>query len=178
MEEKWKDIKGFGGRYQVSNLGRVRSREVRARTYQGTRKVPAKIFKGFDNGNGYKVVTLRMSANKKKNFYIHRLVGEAFIPNPKNLQVINHKDFDKSNNKASNLEWLSVEQNIRYSAPRMRHPKNKCKASNTGEKYISKRKEGWFRVTIRQFNIYRRFKTLEEAKSFKEKAFAKGGDVI
>lgn len=119
-----------------------------------------------------------MSANKKKNFYIHRLVGEAFIPNPKNLQVINHKDFDKSNNKASNLEWLSVEQNIRYSAPRMRHPKNKCKASNTGEKYISKRKEGWFRVTIRQFNIYRRFKTLEEAKSFKEKAFAKGGDVI
>lgn len=90
--EEWRDIKQYEGLYQVSNLGRVRSR--------------FKVLKTFDNGNGYLKVVIR-----KKNHYVHRLVADAFIQNSFNKNEVNHKDMDRGNNRADNLEWTPSSEN-------------------------------------------------------------------
>ena len=119
MEEIWKDIEGYEGIYQVSNLGRVRSldREVpncNAAGYVGTKILRGKILKPLKMANsGYMEVHLK-SNGQVKHGRIHRLVAEAFIPNPDNLPEINHKDEDKTNNRADNLEWCDRQYNSNY----------------------------------------------------------------
>nr|DAW56158.1 MAG TPA: homing endonuclease [Caudoviricetes sp.] len=117
--------------------------------------------KPTDNGNGYFIISLR-KCHKRKNFYIHRLVAQHFIDNPNDLNVVNHKDYNTKNNKASNLEWVTQKENVQYSTERMKKPKS-VTHSNTKEKYISYRKEkGKYRVTINR-KEYGAFNTLEEA---------------
>lgn len=98
MTEVWKDIKGYEGLYQVSNIGRVKSllndREI--------------ILKG-GNSSGYRTVGLN-----GKTYFVHRLVGENFIPNPDNLPQINHRNELKSDNNVSNLEWCTACYNANY----------------------------------------------------------------
>lgn len=109
MSEIWKDVAGYEGLYQVSDQGRVRSLwfgEVR-------------ILKLRDKGNGYLCVRLYRNGTMKDN-YVHRLVAKAFIPNPSNFPVINHKDEDKTNNAVDNLEWCTVEYNQNYGTCRTR----------------------------------------------------------
>lgn len=121
MKEIWKDIKGYEGLYQVSNLGRVKSldrwRPVTEKTLKkgykpkmtkGTILKPSKLKKG------YLQVSLQKNG-KKKWKRIHQLVAETFIPNLNNYPIINHKDENKQNNLVSNLEWCDYEYNIRYS---------------------------------------------------------------
>ena len=103
MEEIWKDIKGFEGKYQVSNLGRVR----------GFVRVKGKILSYHPSSDGYLRAELRKDG-KKIRFYVHRLVAQAFISNPDNLPEVNHKDEDKTNNKVDNLEWCTHEYNANY----------------------------------------------------------------
>ncbi len=105
MKEIWKDIEGYEGLYQVSNLGDVRSLK-----YAGGNKV--KILKQ-GNVNGYKRVSLHKN-NKQKNYFVHRLVAMTFIPNPNNLPLVNHKDENKTNNSVDNLEWCTQKYNINY----------------------------------------------------------------
>ena len=101
MKEIWKDIKGFEGLYQVSNLGRVKSLRRNIILRQGiTRK-------------GYESVLL-CTNSIHKGYYIHRLVAHAFIPNPDNLPQVNHKDENKTNNCVGNLEWCDGKYNINY----------------------------------------------------------------
>lgn len=108
MEEIWKDVKGYEGYYEISNLGRVRST-----SYKGVR-----ILKPAKMRNGYLNVILCVNQRRlHKN--IHRLVAEAFIPNPNNYDTVNHKNEDKTDNRVENLEWLSAEDNTRYSNPKM-----------------------------------------------------------
>lgn len=94
--EIWKDIKGYEGLYQVSNLGRVRRQ--------------SKLLHLNTNTYGYKHVTLS-KGNAQKTALVHRLVASAFIENPLGLPQINHKDGDKSNNAVSNLEWVTPKEN-------------------------------------------------------------------
>ena len=128
MEEIWKDIEGYEGIYQVSNLGRVRSldREVpnyNAAGYVGTKILRGKILKPCKMANsGYMEVHLK-SNGQGKHGRIHRLVAEAFIPNPDNLPEINHKDEDKTNNRADNLEWCDRQYNINYGTGKWRRKK-------------------------------------------------------
>jgi len=100
MREIWKDIEGYNGVYQVSNLGRVMSFK---------RKIPA-IMTLTDN-RGYKMVAMRLLGSSQHR-YVHRLVAAAFI-GPNNLDV-NHKDLDKANNCLPNLEYVSEQENTRH----------------------------------------------------------------
>ena len=107
--ERWKDIQGYEGLYQVSSEGRVKSLE---RYDACNRLVEEKILKQIEN-SGYLYVQLSKCGTKKR-FSVHRLVAENFIPNPNNLQQVNHKDENKKNNKVDNLEWCTSDYNLSY----------------------------------------------------------------
>ena len=135
MAEIWKDIPGFEGLYQVSNCGRVKATKkwnVNCRSFIDDER----ILKPTDNGHGYMIVGLRKNT-KKHNRYVHRLVAQAFVDNPLNRKVVNHKDYDKGNNNADNLEWCTQKENVEYSTQRMCHPRN-YKLPRSGYKYIKK----------------------------------------
>ena len=105
MEEIWKDIEGYEGLYMVSSLGRVKSLVGRYKNVT--------ILKERYKKNGYGSITLYK--NKKPHTYlVHRLVAQAFIPNPNNLPQVNHKDENKQNNCVENLEWCDAKYNINY----------------------------------------------------------------
>ena len=110
--EEWRPIDGGNGRYEVSNYGKVRS--FARKNHQG------KILAAHPQDNGYLAVSLQIHG-KQKLITIHRLVAQAFIQNPNNLPQINHKDEDKTNNCAWNLEWCTVAYNLAYgTAPQRR----------------------------------------------------------
>lgn len=108
-EEIWKDIKGFEGLYQVSSFGRVRSLDTKIyhRTSWGNYSYftkRGKILKVCHNNKGYQMLSLYKNG-KAKHCLVHRLVAEAFIPNPNNLPEVDHEDENKDNNNCSNLVW-------------------------------------------------------------------------
>ena len=128
MEEVWKDIKDFDG-YQVSNLGRVRRLDrtvVFQQTQHGKTCTLTQVRKGkllsINNSGRYSHVLIK----HKNNFLVHRLMAEAFLPNPDNLPCVNHKDENKHNNfiwvnpdgsvdpDKSNLEWCTYKYNVNY----------------------------------------------------------------
>ncbi len=106
MIEIWKDIKGYEGLYEVSNLGQIKS-------FNYLRTGKEKILKPLKDKGGYLFVSLYKSG-KVKLFKIHRLVAQAFIDNPKNKPCINHIDCDRQNNCVNNLEWVTQKENIQY----------------------------------------------------------------
>lgn len=116
--EIWKDIEGYEGMYQVSNMGRARSLD-RVKPNSGGQIAKGHILPHSDNGHGYQFVSL-WKFNKGRRFYVHRLVASAFVPNPNNFPIINHKDEDKSNNRYDNLEWCTQKYNINYGSRKRR----------------------------------------------------------
>lgn len=114
MEEIWRDIEGYEGHYQVSNLGRVKSLERYMNGRNGGKSLlKERILKPIKNNRGYLNVNLSKN-RKRKNANIHRLVAKAFIPNPDNKPEVNHVDTNKKNNRADNLEWATTKENIRH----------------------------------------------------------------
>lgn len=109
--EKWMDIKGYEGRYQISNLGRVKSLPIDEKFCKRNEEV---ILKPFVCGSGYYEVILRQNGKRKPKL-IHRLVAETFIPNPHGKKEVNHKDGNKYNNEMSNLEWVTSSENQLHS---------------------------------------------------------------
>ena len=119
MEEVYKDIEGYEGLYQVSNLGNVKS------LVNNKGVAREKILKPVIN-KGYKRVHL--CKNKTiKNFSVHRLVANAFLPNPHNFPCINHKDECKINNVISNLEWCTHKYNLEYNNGQKRRTESRSK---------------------------------------------------
>jgi hypothetical protein len=109
MEEIWKDIEGYEGLYQVSNLGRVKSLSIKIHN----RVTREKILMSHLSNSGYQYVCL--SNNKiKKYLFVHRIVALEFIYNPKSKEQVNHIDGNKSNNCIENLEWLSRSENMKH----------------------------------------------------------------
>ena len=118
MEEIWKDIEGYEGKYQVSNLGRVRSLDqmLSYASRWGTiayRPAKGKVLTAQKIHGGYLGVLFKVQGHTEMKL-VHRLVAKAFVPNPQNLETVNHIDEDKTNNRADNLEWMSRADNVRY----------------------------------------------------------------
>ena len=113
--EVWKDIVGYEGLYQVSNLGIVKS--LKRKVYAGRNRMRWQyeriLSNNKTNGNGYIVVSLNKES-KSKNKYVHRLVAEAFLENPNNYKYINHKDQNTFNNNVNNLEFCTAQYNSTY----------------------------------------------------------------
>lgn len=112
--EIWKDVRGYEGVYQVSNLGKIRSIDRLCVDVNGkNRRMKGREILQAINTVGYKKVTL--SANGESvNFLVHRIVAEAFIENSQNKRTVNHIDGNKHNNNALNLEWMSHSENERH----------------------------------------------------------------
>ena len=116
MEEKWKDIEGYEGLYQVSNLGRIKSleRECHFKNRWGqdaVRHIDEMIMKQKVKFNGYLTICLS-NGKTRKHILVHRLVAKAFIPNPENKPQIDHINGDKQLNIVTNLRWVTAEENI------------------------------------------------------------------
>lgn len=115
-EEIWKDIEGYEGYYQVSNLGRVRGVERIVPRRDGTSQiVRGKVLEPFTTGLPpyYLGVHLRKDGFRTTS-KIHRLVAEAFIPNPQHLEVVDHIDCNTHNNAATNLRWCTYKENYMF----------------------------------------------------------------
>ena len=137
MKEKWLDafIGNANCAYEVSNTGKIRNKATK---YE---------LKQFDNGHGYKSVSIWVENNTiRKKFYVHRLVALSFIKNLENKKYVNHKDGNKSNNNANNLEWCTCSENQKhkYRVLKCEYPKRKnfsksveVKCLETGEVYKS-----------------------------------------
>lgn len=102
VEEIWKPIDGYDGLYEISNRGQVCSAYGKG-----------KILKPMLSNSGYERVDL-FKNKKRKQFSIHRLVAEAFVKNPTDKPFVNHKDENKTNNRAENLEWVTHKENCNY----------------------------------------------------------------
>lgn len=114
MKEVWRQYKDTI--YEVSNLGRVRSKKIEIEVnpinksdYITTRG--GNMRKPYDKENGYKAVMLKIG-DSKRSYLIHRLVAECFLPNPNNYRCVNHKDGNKTNNTVNNLEWCTHTENM------------------------------------------------------------------
>lgn len=124
--EIWKDVKGYEGRYQVSDLGRVKGIPRMAWSGRVFYKLKEKILKPGKNSEGYLVVVLCDGKTTKTN-KVHRLVAKAFIDNPNNNPVVNHKDSNKTNNCLENLEWCTHSENSMYVPARKNKKSSKYK---------------------------------------------------
>ena len=133
MEEIWKDIKGYEGLYQVSNLGNVRSLDhIRKNGKTDNHKCLTKgrlLKLAVQKESGYLFCVLSKNGNTK-GYRVHRLVAETFIPNPNNYKCVNHKDENKSNNKLENLEWCTHKYNNNYGTKPIRIAKGNSKKVN------------------------------------------------
>lgn len=121
MNEIWRDVVGYEGRYQVSNLGNVKSTIFS--------KKGKEYLLSLLNGKDYLLVKLRKDG-KGKMHRVHRLVAEAFIDNPNNFPVVNHKNWDKHDNRVENLEWCSYSYNNSYLPTKAKKEKAKKLKAN------------------------------------------------
>lgn len=126
MKEIWKKINNFDN-YLVSNYGNIKSLSRVIKSPRGkTRIIPERILKPGKLQHGYLSVVLSNNI-KSYTMRVHRLVAMAFIPNPNNLPIINHKDENPSNNHVDNLEWCTVKYNTNYGTGISRRCQSKSK---------------------------------------------------
>ena len=121
IKDEWKDIKNYENIYKVNKNGKIINIKRN------------KIRKSRIDKYGYERIILNKN-NKKQNLLVHRLVAEAFIPNPNNLPQINHKDENKQNNNVNNLEWCTQKYNCNYGTKNER-AKLKISQANKGKHY-------------------------------------------
>lgn len=152
-EEIWQPIKGYEGLYEVSNMGRVRSidRLVEFAHYGG---VTMSVKRGryltpqVGKSNPYAYVMLCKKGIRKR-VRLHRIVAEAFIPNPNNYPIINHKDENHTNNRVENLEWCTPLYNNNYGTRKQRGIKTRMERYPKGEEHERLAK---FRATMKERN--------------------------
>lgn len=112
MNEEWRDVGGYEGLYQVSNLGRVKSLEKMRGAFPQKEMIKKQFY-----SNGYLRCQLHKNGKSRKIF-VHRLVAEAFIPNPNNKPQVDHIDRNRSNNNIQNLRWCTAKENVLFEGTR------------------------------------------------------------
>lgn len=129
--ETWKNIKGYDGRYMVSNIGNIKSspRVKFSKTCGGFCQLKERIHVAKTNKNGYKAVILYDEDQKGKGYFIHRLVAAAFLKNESNKPYVNHINGVKDDNRVENLEWVTPKENSNHAVHAL-----KTKWSNTGSR--------------------------------------------
>ena len=137
MKEIWRDIKGYEGLYQVSNLGRVRSVTHDIVDSLGRRSTKdGKILSlRKSSQTGYPTINL-LKDGDTTSCNVHRLVAEAFIPNPNNLPCVNHKDESRDNNCVDNLEWCSYQYNNTYGTAQKRRTESLARFYDTHDEVL------------------------------------------
>ena len=116
MKELWKDITGYEGLYKISNTGKIKS--FRKGKRQNSKD--EYLLQPSLNANGYQNVTLYRNPHDKHKYLVHRLVAQAFIPNPQNFEAVNHIDENPLNNNVNNLEWCTISYNNAYGTAKIR----------------------------------------------------------
>ena len=116
MEEIWRNIEGYEGSYEVSNLGRVRSVDRCIVMSDGRKQIKkGKMLAQVKRRRGQDYLSVGLWKNNRlKSCLVHRLVAKAFIPAVENKEFINHKDENQENNCVSNLEWCTALENVNY----------------------------------------------------------------
>lgn len=153
MIEEWRTIIGYEGLYEVSNTGQVRN-------YRG------KLLRPGLNHNGYLKCVL-CKKGKTKTIYIHRLVAQAFIPNPQDLPQVNHKDEDKTNNSVDNLEWCNSKYNVNYGCAQDKRVKTNI--INGRFKYSGQKSVEYNKERIKEYKKKNREKIRETKRKWYEK---------
>ena len=157
ITEVWKPIAGYENRYFISNKGNVLS------VFCGKKKYLA----ASKHRNGYFQVSLTKNG-KSKSFLIHRLVADSFLEKQEGRVYVNHKDYNKRNNDACNLEWCTCKENVNHSTIHMHG--HKTRITNTGEHHISKEKNGSYRVSVggRDNRCRKAFRSLNDAVLYRD----------
>lgn len=169
--ECWKPVKDYEDLYEVSCIGNVKRLEsvviVRKPNKITTRTYPEKILKQ-NLSNGYKIISLSKDGITK-NAFVHRLVAEAFIPNPNKYPCVNHKDETRDNNNINNLEWCTTQYNVTYGTCIERRAK-----THTGKKHKSFRQTKLWKP-VDQYDVDGNF--IQSYRSLTEAAEISGVDV-
>ena len=150
--EVWRDVVGYEGLYEVSNLGRVRSLDkeiiitgVQKRPVKGIKK--GKIFTPSQNPQGYYYTTLHKN-KKTKTVRVHRLVAQAFIPNPENKPYIDHINTIKTDNRVQNLRWATQKENCNNKLTRKHISEAKIGKKYSEERKMNMREKSPFKIRV------------------------------
>lgn len=156
MAEIWRAIPGYEGLYEASTEGRIRSVARTATGRWGTCRRRSTILKPTPTGKGYLQVRFSVDGEKSQPL-VHRLVAAAFLPNPRRLPQINHKDGDKANNRIDNLEWCTASENALHRGRVLHKAVGRAKrpvvCTDTGVVYASSH-DAAKALGLRQGNIF------------------------
>ena len=166
MEEVWKDVIGYENLYQVSNLGRVKSLpKIDLRGHLRNEK----ILHMFITKQGYCQLGLHKDGKEQKHL-VHQLVAQAFIPNPNNYPIVNHKkEFEKDNNCVDNLEWCTYSYNAKYGTYQERRIKSvnfKERSKNIDYKNIQKHRRKKVYQYDKNLNLVNEFESVLKTGDF------------